>query len=248
MPSEAPTEGPRDVPTNPGILCVASKSINTSVLDPLDFADWYENTQIPEIHQTGGFSDTQRYESLDFAMKHRKLDASNAGEVKSTSDYPFLTFYNMPDLKFRESKEFASLSEKARPDDKSLVENLFKQAEFYSRFCELESIDWPNDGAAPTPYIATLTSSSTKSAADLATEITKFSGCKRTRRYRIHEGSVLSGGKRTYVPEKSELFVFEFNDLKSLAGVLKNPEAAAWVLRRNFDGAERTAASWKPRK
>lgn len=253
MPSEAPTEGPQSVPTNPGILCVGSKSINTSVLDPLDFAEWYENTQIQEIHQTGGFSDTQRYESLAFSKKHRGLDQPNVPE-NINFPYDFLTTYNMPDLHFRETEEFASLAKKARPDDQNLVENLFKQAEFISRFCQQMSVDWPNEGGSKAPYIVTLTSSSVQVATDLATKITKFSGCERTRRYKIHEGSVLSALKRTYIPEKSELFIFEFGKLDAVTGAVKaldgsdDVQVGFWALRRSYDGAERTPAAWKPKK
>lgn len=253
MPSEAPTSGPQSVPTNPGILCVGSKTLNPSVLDPVDFASWYENTQIPEIHQTDGFSSTQRYESLTFSTTHRGL---NASDVPTNINFPydFLTTYNMPDLHFRETAGFASLAKKARPDDQDLVEKLFKQAEFISRFCQQMSVDWPDEGGSKAPYIVTLTSSSVQVATELATKLTKFSGCERTRRYKVHEASVLKALERTYYPEKSELFIFEFGGLEAVRGVMKAVEGAEdvqvgfWALRRSYDGAEREAAVWKPKK
>ena len=260
MSSEAPTNGPHSVPTAPGILCVGSKSLDTSVLSSNDFCSWYEGTHIPELNQTGGFSHTQRYESLTFAKQNNhKLDLEN---VPENQDFPydFLTTYNMPDLHFRETEEFASLSKKARPDDQALVEKLFKQAEFYSRFCEQMAIDWPNEGGEDAPFIVTLstTASSSQDGAvkgdlgKLATEITKFSGCARTRKYKVHEGSVLSRQQRSYVPEESELYIFEFKEVKAVGKVVDvvKGEAAVqvgfWALRRRFDGSERTAAEWRP--
>ena len=253
MAEDVPSQGPGSMPTTPGMLFVSSKSINTSVLDPLDFNKWYEDTHIPSIQATGGFSSTQRYESLGFTKANRD---KSLGSVVENKNWPYdsLTTYNMPDLHFRDSEEYKSLSKKARPDDKTLVEKLFKQAEFQSRFCSQESIDWPNEGAPPTPYLVTLTSSSAKSAADLAAEITKFSGCERTRKYRIHEGSVLSAQERTYLPEKSDLFLFEFGALEPLNKAAKMVEGASdvqagfWALKRSYDGAERTPAPWKPSK
>ena len=38
----------------PGIIFVASKVLNTDVLSPYDFADWYEDTHIQEVQATGG--------------------------------------------------------------------------------------------------------------------------------------------------------------------------------------------------
>lgn len=253
MEEDIPSAGPGSMPTTPGMLFVGSKSINPSVLDPLDFNKWYEDTHIPGIQATGGFSSTQRYESLSFMKAHRGKDVPNAPENKNFP-YDSLTTYNMPDLHFRDSEEYKSLSKKARPDDKTLVEKLFKQAEFQSRFCSQESIDWPNEGGPPTPYLVTLTSSSAKSAADLASDITKFSGCERTRKYQVHEGSVLSAQERTYFPEKSELYLFEFGTLEPVGKAAKMVEGASdvqvgfWALKRSYDGAERTPAEWKPSK
>ena len=241
------------MPTAPGMLFVSSKSINPSVLDPLDFNKWYEDTHIPSIQATGGFSSTQRYESLDFTKGNRN---KGLGSVPENKNFPYdsMTTYNMPDLHFRDTEEYKSLSKKARPDDQTLVEKLFKQAEFNSRFCTQMSIDWPNEGGPDTPYLVTLTSSSAKSAADLAAQITKYSGCERTRKYQIHEGSVLSGQQRTYIPEKSELYLFEFGAIEPVSKAAKMTEEAGdvqagfWALKRSYDGTERTPAAWKPSK
>jgi hypothetical protein len=241
------------MPTTPGVLFVTSKSVNPSVLDPVDFTKWYENSHIPEIQSTGGFSNTQRYESLTFTKDHRDKSLSSVPENKNFA-YDFLTTYNMPDLHFRDSEEYKSLSKKARPDNQMLVEKIFKQAEFNSRFCEQQSVDWPAEGGPDPPYLVTLTSSSIPSAAKVAQEITKFSGCQRTRKYQIHEGSVLSKQERTYIPEKSELFLFDFGDLEPVKKVVKMVESADdvqvgfWALRRSYDGAETTPAPWKPSK
>lgn len=251
MPEESPSQGPGAIPTAPGILFVSSKSLNPSALKPTEFADWYENSHIPEIQSTGGFSNTQRYESLSFTKTHRDKDLPT---VPDNQDFPydFLTTYNMPDLQFRDSEAYKSLSSKARPDDQTLVEKIFKQAEFQSRFCEQMSIDWPNEGAPPTPYLVTLTSSSAESAAKLATEITKYSGCERTRKYQIHEGSILNAQQRTYIPEKSQLFLFECGNLGAVtkAGEMvkdaRDVHVGFWALRRAYDGAETTPSVWKP--
>lgn len=253
MADDFPTQGPGSMPTAPGMLFVASKSINTSVLDPLDFNKWYEESHIPGIQATGGFSSTQRYESLDFTKANRKKDL---GDVPENKNFPYdsLTTYNMPDLHFRDTEEYKSLSKKARPDDQTLVEKVFKQAEFQSRFCSQSSIDWPNEGGPDTPYLVTLTSSSAKAAADIAAEITKYSGCERTRKYQIHEGSILSAQQRTYIPEKSDLYLFECGALEPVLKAAKMIEGAGdvqagfWALKRSYDGSERTPSGWKPSK
>ena len=251
--AESPSTGPSSVPTAPGMLCVGSKSINTSVLDPEDFASWYEDTHVPDIQSTGGFSSTQRYESMNFTKNHRNKDLSNVPENKNFA-YDFLTTYNMPDLHFRESDEYKSLSNRAKPADKEIAQKLFKQAEFFSRFCGQLSVDWPNEGAPATPYLVTLTSSSVKTAADLAVEISKYSGCDRTRKYEVYEGSVLSGGERTYVPEKSELYLFDCSKVEPVSKIAKMTESAGdvqvgfWALKRAYDGAETTSKPWRPSK
>ena len=213
------------------------------------------------MQTTGGISGTQRYESLSFHNKYREQDKSFGASVPENQNfkYDFLTVYNMPDLAFRESAAFRGLAGQSKPSDESdLLEKLFKQTEFCTRFCEEINIDDPITKEAmapfpPAPFIITIGVASGQSRASILSILARIQEFRRNRKYKIHEGSILSEFQRSYVNEPKEVTIFEFRrepDFESILEELEDVEGLEvgyWRLRRAYEGSERTPASWKPK-
>ncbi|KAF2114145.1 hypothetical protein BDV96DRAFT_469467, partial [Lophiotrema nucula] len=110
----------------PGILWVSSRIQNPSILSPEKFCTWYENTHIQEVTALSGVPSAARYQALS---------PSPVPTPTWSSEAPWLTIYEMPVLDFRESKEFKSLDGQSKPREE-LLEGIFKQARFDTRFYE----------------------------------------------------------------------------------------------------------------
>ena len=240
---------PGTVPSKPGILFVSSQILNPTIIDPGDFCNWYENTHIQEVQSTGGISSSQRYESLAFIGKHRPDATSGAAPTRNLNfNYDFLTVYNMPDLAFRESEAFRGLDGQSRPDE-VLLEKVFKQTEFLTRFCEeVGVVGSSKESPNPAPCIITAGTTSN----DALASFSKLPGYRRAKKYSIREASLLSAFQRSYVNEPSDLTIFEFDAIPdNVEGVLKEIqwveglEIAFWHLRREYAGTERTPAKWE---
>ncbi|KAK3724144.1 hypothetical protein LTR37_001266 [Vermiconidia calcicola] len=253
--SDAPdgtTQG--TVPSKAGIMAVASTVLHPDALDPLDFTDWYENTHIQEVQATGGVSSTQRYESLTFDNKYRQQQAEVISNVYF--NYDFLTIYNMPDLAARESDAFRGLAGQSKPSDESILEKIFKQSSFSTRFCEQLSVDDgpETNNPSPAPFLVTIGVNSTAPSESVLPTASKVPGYRRVMRYKIHENSVLSAFERSYVNEPSEVAIFEFDsraDLKDMGKALESAdhlEVGFWTLRKEYAGDERTPAAWEPKR
>ena len=260
--TDAPdSKTPGTVPSKPGIMAVMSTVLHPDTLNPLDFCDWYENTHIQEVHMTGGISRTQRYESLDFIYRHRP-EASNGSQCSENQNcnYDYITVYHMPDLAFRESAAFRGLAGQSVPSD-DLVEKIFKQAEFCTRFCEelktdasaSSSTTISNGPLSSAPLLATIGVPSSRSVEEVLLAVSHSAPRPVITRYRIHEASILSEFKRSYVAEPKDTFLVVLDsksDAESLVTALKTQEGLEigyWGLRRDYDGAERTPAPWRPR-
>lgn len=246
------------VPSTPGILFVGSKVVNPSNLNPLDFNDWYENTHIQEVQSTGGISGSQRYESLSFHKQYRdtssKLDIAN-----SNFDFDFVTVYNMPDLAFRESAAFRGLDGQSKPSEE-LLEGLFRQASFITRFAEEIGVEGESGGfrkgAAPFAVTVGIESGrSGDSGSGVMSALSKIQGYRRKRTLRVHENSLLDRFERSYMDEPAVLAILEFDTIPddgTLEGSLEGAgqlEIGVWRLRRDYEGSERTPAGWKvPRR
>lgn len=234
------------MPPTPGLIFVLSKPLPTSEgsssLTAEDFCTWYEETHIQEVQATGGISSTQRYERVNLNQKCR---------------YDFLTVYHMPDLQFRHAAVFKGLAGQSRPSDE-LVAKIFERAEFCTRFCEeVEDDDVESAGNVLTgevPYVITVaaghsTSTYSPSLKDYLTILAGLEGYRGMTKYSIQEASVLSAFKRTQVNEPEELAILKFDRVPpiSMPDVeTEGLELGVWSLKRNYDGGDRTPATWIP--
>lgn len=243
---------PSEMPSNkPGILFVASKVLHPNKLHPLDFTDWYENTHIQEVQSTGGISGSQRYESLPFHNEFR--DPSSINKTRNRGfDYDFVTVYNMPDLAFRDSPAFKGLDGQSDPREE-LLEGLFRQVGFLTRFAEEVEVSGKEDGGFAAPFVITVATKSNDPTSKVTGELSsKMDGFRRCRTFKIHENSLLSEWKRSYMEEPTSLAILEFDDvpeteiLTDLEGG-KDVELGFWRLRRDYQGNERTPKGWSPK-
>ena len=68
----------------------------------------------------------------------------------------------------------------------------------------------------------------------------------------MQEGSVLSAFQRTFMTGPRDLYIFDFEDTPDLGEIKTALEEAPssleigfWLLKRDYDGSERTPAPWK---
>ena len=247
------------LPSQPGLLFVSSVVLHPSKLSHQDFRTWYEETHIQEVQATGGISHTQRYESLAFTNGngHQYSEAGSGSSPpvpeNKNFNYDFLTLYYMPDLSFRESAAFKSLAGQAVPSEE-LVQTIFKQAEFCTRFCEqVDEIDFAASTRTfrPAAFVITLGLTSSATSVDLRNySFARLPGCRVVRKYAIREASVLKAFQREQIREPSLLMIFEFDDLPDITDVADKKDSSdgqvgLWKLRRSYDGSEGTLAPWR---
>lgn len=116
------------ITSKPGILWVSSAISQPTKLPPKKFTTWYEDTHIGEVIATGGVPSASRYEAVQ--------PLSTSKPLKATMEAPWLTVYEMPDVKFRHTKTFKGLDGQTKPKG-NLLEEIFSNAVFKTRFCEL---------------------------------------------------------------------------------------------------------------
>lgn len=246
---------PGTVPSKWGIMCVESAVLHPDKLQPEDFCDWYEKTHIQEVHATGGISRTCRYESLDFTHHHRNKSIRSA--ENQNCSYDFVTVYHMPDLAFRETAAFRGLAGQSTPDD-GLVNGIFKQAEFCTRFCEeLEShCGDTTSSTSPSPFLVTIGARSvgipsSHYISSLVTSLSQIKGKTSIITYKVHEASKLSEFNRSWHKEPTDMVLIDFVSEPDTEGLLKalqdweGLEVGFWSLRRAYDGNEQTPDPWK---
>ena len=115
--------------SNPGILWVASGIINSKALSPEEFCSWYEEVHIQEVTALSGVPGAARYEAVQIVPADAPKPAWLLGAR-------WLTMYEMPDIAFRHTEEFAGLDGQSEPN-KDLLDKVFKNARFETRFLEL---------------------------------------------------------------------------------------------------------------
>lgn len=122
----------------PGVLWVASRvaassppSDSTPLLTAERFCDWYEKKHIYEVTSLPGVPGARRYEAISPQPPQgpRRDMAWWSGEA------PWLTLYEMADVDYRLTDEFRGLDGQSEPS-KDLLEEVFKQARFDTRFYE----------------------------------------------------------------------------------------------------------------
>ncbi|KAF2714457.1 hypothetical protein K504DRAFT_339823, partial [Pleomassaria siparia CBS 279.74] len=110
----------------PGILWVSSRTLFPSTLTPQKFCSWYENTHIPEVLSLPGIPLAARYEAHPSPPTPSSTYSSEA---------PWLTIYEMPDVGYRQTREFKGLDGQSEPREE-LLESVFRRARFDTRFWE----------------------------------------------------------------------------------------------------------------
>ncbi|KAF1999017.1 hypothetical protein P154DRAFT_393219, partial [Amniculicola lignicola CBS 123094] len=125
----------------PGLLFVSSRLSSPTTLTPDKFCHWYENTHIQEVTALEGVPSAVRYEAEPLPSHPGKEDGNGDGKKDAQKGMgeeqaQWLTLYEMPDIDFRHTSAFKGLDGQSEPE-KSLLEGVFRQARFDTRFYEL---------------------------------------------------------------------------------------------------------------
>jgi hypothetical protein len=110
-----------------GLIYVGSKVTRPNKLSDEDFCKWYEEIHIDQVCALSGVTAAARYEALPLP------EPIAVPPPEDKKPYDWLTLYEMPDIEFRETKEFKGLDGQSVPK-KELLEGVFKNACFETRF------------------------------------------------------------------------------------------------------------------
>ena len=246
------------VPAKPGILCVMSTVLHHDALSNANFCTWYEDTHVQQVQSTGGISRTERFERY---IPLSRTDRPNEQLKDQICNYDFITVYHMSDLAFRETAAFKGLDGQSVPSDE-LVERIFKQTEFCTRFCEelpgdQETTSVVPDESSPLPYLVTIAikdASSTQGRPihELLSSLSQVLGATKTTTYKVCEASILSEFRRSYQTEPKNIILVECSTKPQVEPLLKavqqleGLELDIWALRRAYEGSEQGPAPWVP--
>ncbi|KAF2681762.1 hypothetical protein K458DRAFT_309076 [Lentithecium fluviatile CBS 122367] len=212
----------------PGLLWVSSRihlppTLPPSVprLIPSTFCFWYENTHIQEVTVLSGVPKAARYEAIT-----EQPDAEGW-----SVEAPWLTVYEMPDIRFRESKEFKRLDGQSLPK-KELLDGVFRQARFDTRFYEISTIvaNYLVD-AGPAAFLVSWSLSSLLSSTDLE-GLEEIEGFRRVRVCKVVNATTLDQFERMGSAVQPYVVLIEFDGVELPVMSVKN------ALGRNGDGAE----------
>jgi len=232
-----------------GILWVASR-IKKPTLTPEKFCAWYENQHIQEVTALSGVPRAARYEGIQPSPYPGAL----------SDDAPWLTIYEMPDIDFRQSREFRGLDGQSEPKAE-LLEGVFKQARFDTRFYECIQVhekDSAKKGPASLIISAALTPAAGKEAdfdawyrQEHLPLIGECAGYRRSRRFKLVNATALDEFKRIEPKVPSYLAIHEFDGdelpmaelakvdetewSKKVVGELKLMEAGFYKLKRRYE-------------
>ncbi|OCK95728.1 uncharacterized protein K441DRAFT_658432 [Cenococcum geophilum 1.58] len=210
-----------------GILWVASR-VKQPGLTPEKFCSWYENVHIHEVTALSGAPRAAHYEGIK--------PSPFPGTLSSGTSW--LTVYEMPDMNFRETKEFRSLDGQSEPE-KELLEGVFKQARFDTRFYECIHVHEKEGGAAKDPGSLIISGALTPAEGtdadfdDWYREehlplIEKVPGYRRARRFKVVNATVLDEFKRLEPQIPTWLVLYEFDGKELPAADLKRANETEW--------------------
>jgi hypothetical protein len=194
---------------SPGILWVASRITKPDKLSDDKFCQWYEDQHVDEVVALSGIPAAARYEAVPMS---EIAGPPTPESIKAAEEPPayvlgakWLTIYEMKDVEFRNSAEFRGLDGQSKPKD-DLLNGVFKNAMFETRFGELLSNDDKGIKKGPARLIvsATMTASNRQAADDIehfyehehVREVAKCPGYIRTRRFRWVDSTVLKEFER----------------------------------------------------
>jgi hypothetical protein len=193
----------------PGIVWVASQITRPAKLSDEKFNAWYENRHIDEVVSLPGIRAAARYTAipLDALTGPAPESPPSADADAEVPAYllkaKWLTIYEMRDVEYRNSAEFKGLDGQSVPDG-HLLETVFKNAKFETRFGSEEQIDRPGSRPGNLVITATLTSKDAATFAEMdkfyreehVPLISKCPGYVRTRRYKYVDTTVLNEFER----------------------------------------------------
>jgi hypothetical protein len=195
----------------PGIVWVASQITKPAKLSEDRFSSWYEDQHIDEVVSLSGIRAAARYTAIPLdALAGPAPESSPAPSTDAAAEVPpylltakWLTIYEMRDVEFRNTAEFKGLDGQTVPKD-DLLETVFKNAKFQTRFGTQEQIDHPGSKPANLVISATLTAKDAETFAEMdkfyreehVPLISKCPGYVRTRRYKYVDTTVLNEFER----------------------------------------------------
>ncbi|KAF2786211.1 hypothetical protein K505DRAFT_422566 [Melanomma pulvis-pyrius CBS 109.77] len=238
----------------PGVLWVSSRTLSAS-LPASKLCTWYESTHIPEVLALPGIPRAARYEA------HPKPP----GPSTYSSEAPWLTVYEMPDVEYRETSEFKSLDGQSEPR-KELLEGVFRKARFDTRFYEgvqefgADAVTGPANlliSAALQPAAGQDADFDAWYRQEHLHLLSKCPGYRRSRRFKVVNATVLDKFERREpeVPQYLALHEFDGEDFpmealggtagtewaKKVMGNLNREEVGWYRLKREYrekDGAK----------
>ncbi|KAF2014638.1 hypothetical protein BU24DRAFT_493198 [Aaosphaeria arxii CBS 175.79] len=244
----------------PGVLWVSSRILPSApTLAPQSFCTWYEETHIQEVTSLPGVPRAARYEAL----------SPQPSPTTWSSLVPWLTVYEMPDVDYRSTEEFKELDGQSRPGQE-LLEGVFRQARFDTRFCEevqwfenpvssaagdgetSEEVKKKTEGPAKFLISAALQPADGEPAhADFdrwyreehLAFFTRAPGYRRSRRYRVVDATALDGFERIRPEVPCYLALHEFDGEELPWGVLRESAETEWA-RRVMGGLVREEVGW----
>lgn len=173
------------------------------------FCEWYEGQHVDEVVALSGVPAAARYEAVPMSAIAGPPTPESIEAAKEPPAYmmggKWLTVYEMNDVDFRKTAEFKGLDGQSKPKG-NLLEEIFKNAKFESRFGELISNDDKGTKRGPAKLIvsATMTGGSKEAIEDIERfyeqehirEVAKCPGYIRTRRFRWVDTTVLNEFER----------------------------------------------------
>ncbi|KAF1840078.1 uncharacterized protein K460DRAFT_296455 [Cucurbitaria berberidis CBS 394.84] len=219
-----------------GVLWVSSRVVNGERLADDKFCDWYENTHIQEALVLSGVPSAARYEALK-----PQPDAK-----AYSNEAPWLNICPFPDIEFRNSDEFKSITA-----SEELVESIYKNVRFDIRFYKEVQV-FENEGVKKGPATFIISAALEPPASPEAHKdfdawyreehvalLSRAPGFVRSRRYEFVEGTILDRFVPTAANAPRYLALWEFQgDVLPVMGGLVKEEVGLYVLKREYPESE----------
>ncbi|CAO2652045.1 Nn.00g003280.m01.CDS01 [Neocucurbitaria sp. VM-36] len=272
-----------------GILWVSSRIANPDgLLTPETFCDWYENVRLPspftpplplplplplnfhhETHTTvqRHIPEVLALPGMPSAARFSALDPQPDDAKAWSHDAPWLTVYEMPDIEYRNTSAFKGLDGQSLPE-KELLEGVFKNARFDTRFYEEVQVYGKGGGGEKKGPATFLISAALEPPASNEADadfdawyrnehldvLARAPGYVRTRRYKLVNGTTLDRFVRVELDVPKYLALHEFQSdvlpwkelgesartewARRVMGGLVKEEVGWYVLKRKYAESE----------
>ncbi|KAF2733819.1 hypothetical protein EJ04DRAFT_494675 [Polyplosphaeria fusca] len=228
----------------PGILTVSSRLSHPTTLTPTHLCAWYENTHIQQVTSLPGVPRAARYEALS--------PSPSSAPNQWSALAPWFTVYELPDLDYRHSAEFKGLDGQSKPDE-ALLEGVFRQARFDTRFYEEVQRYGDESKCAPAKFLVSAALQPRAGGErdfeawyreEHLERLSRVRGYVRSRRYRVVDATVLDRFERRGAegcPQYLALHEFEGEELDMEGLGLEGEEIGWWGLKRVYGEYEQDA-------